>query len=281
MSWRNLLLEIIGTMIGAAIMAISISFFLLPNELSSGGFSGIATILYYKLNFPIGISIILLNVPLFLFSGFKIGKAFFAKSIIGTISLSFFTEIFENYSALTNDKILACIYGGILTGMGTAIILKSNGSTGGSDLLSIIIKKYNKRFEMGTMITIIDFAIILLNGIFLKKIEICLYSLITVYILGLMVDIVFEGIFFTKLLIIISDKNEIISKEIQEKLKRGVTGLYGKGMYRGDDKLITICAVQRRDISYVKNLILNIDKNAFVIVTNSREVLGMGFKRNI
>ncbi len=281
MIWKKFLFETMGTVIGAAIMAISISFFLLPNELSSGGFSGIATILYYKLKFPIGITIISLNVPLFLFSGFKIGKSFFAKSIIGIVSLSFFTEIFENYSALTNDKILACIYGGILTGMGTAIILKSNGSTGGSDLLSIIIKKYNKRFEMGTMITIIDFIIILLNGIFLQKIEICLYSLITVYILGLMVDIVFEGIFFTKLLIIISYKNEVISREIQEKIGRGVTGLYGKGMYKGDNKLITICAVQRRDISYVKNLILNIDKNAFVIVTNSREVLGAGFKRNM
>ena len=176
MALKRFILEIIGTVIGAAIIAISISFFLLPNELSSGGFSGIATILYYKLNFPIGITIICLNAPLFLLSGLKIGKAFFTKSIIGTISLSFFTEIFENYGALTNDKILACIYGGILTGMGTAIILKSNGSTGGSDLLSIIIKKYNKRFEVGTIITIIDFIVILLNGIFLGNIYIRSYD---------------------------------------------------------------------------------------------------------
>ncbi len=278
---KKFLFEIISTVIGATIMASSIALFLLPNELSSGGFSGIATILYYKLNLPIGITIICLNAPLFLLSGFKIGKNFFIKSIIGTISLSFFTEMFENYGALTNDKILACIYGGVLTGIGTAIILKSNSSTGGSDLLSIIIRKYNKKLEMGTMITIIDFIIVLLNGILLGKIEICLYSLITIYILGLMVDIVFEGIFFTKLLFIISDKNEDISRKIQDKIGRGVTGLYGKGMYKGDNKLITICAVQRRDISEIKNIISDIDKNAFVIVTNSREVLGMGFKRNL
>ena len=273
MKVKNFLIQIIGTIAGAAIMAFSVSFFLLPNELSSGGFSGIATILYYTLNFPMGVTIVALNAPLFLFAGFKIGKSFFVKSLIGTLSLSFFIDFFEKFDALTNDKILACIYGGILTGIGTAIILKSSASTGGSDLVSIIIKHYNKNFEMGKTIVIIDFIIVLANVIFLKNIEIGLYSAITIYIMGLMVDIVFEGIFFTKLLFIISDKNDIIAKEIQTKVGRGVTGLYGKGMYTNDDKLVTICAVGRRDIGEVKSLIMKIDKDAFVIVTNSREVL--------
>ena len=278
---KKFFLEVISTIAGAAIMAMSIAFFLLPNELSSGGFSGIATILYYTLKFPIGVTIICLNAPLFIFSGFKIGKEFFVKSIIGTVSLSLFADLFEKFGSLTNDKILACVYGGLLTGIGTAIILKSNSSTGGSDLLSIILKKYNKKIEMGTMIIIIDFIIVILNAIFLKNIEIALYSAITIYIVGLMIDVVFEGIFFTKLLFIISDKNEEIAKEIQTKVGRGVTGLYGKGMYTKNDKLVSICAVGRRDIADVKSLILSIDKNAFVIVTNSREVLGSGFKRNM
>ena len=280
MEVRKFLTECIGTIVGSAIMAVAISFFLLPNELSSGGFSGIATIFYYTLKVPAGVTIMVLNVPLFLFSGFKIGKSFFVKSLIGTLSLSLFIDWLEKYGALTNDKILACVYGGILTGLGTAIILKSNASTGGSDLLSIIIKKYKKNFEMGKTIVIIDSIIVLLNVIFLKKIEIGLYSAITIYIMGLMIDIVFEGIFFTKLMIIVSDKNEIIAKEIQTKIGRGVTGLYGKGMYTNKDKMITMCAVGRREISDVKELILSIDKAAFVIVTNSREVLGDGFKTN-
>ena len=280
MEIRKFLTECIGTIVGSAIMAVAISFFLLPNELSSGGFSGIATIFYYTLKVPAGVTIMVLNVPLFLFSGFKIGKSFFVKSLIGTLSLSLFIDWLEKYGALTNDKILACVYGGILTGLGTAIILKSNASTGGSDLLSIIIKKYKKNFEMGKTIVIIDSIIVLLNVIFLKKIEIGLYSAITIYIMGLMIDIVFEGIFFTKLMIIVSDKNEIIAKEIQTKIGRGVTGLYGKGMYTNKDKMITMCAVGRREISDVKELILSIDKAAFVIVTNSREVLGDGFKTN-
>lgn len=278
MNYRKFLIEVIGTVVGASIMAASVSFFLLPNGLSSGGFSGIATILYYTLNFPVGITIVTLNAPLFIFSGFKIGKTFFMKSLIGTLCLSAFIDIFDKFGAITDDKILACVYGGLLTGLGTALILKSGSSTGGSDLVSILIKQYNKKFEMGRTIVIIDIIIVILNVVFLKNIEIGLYSAITIYIMGLMVDIVFEGIFFTKLMIIISDKSETIAKEIQTKAGRGVTGLFGKGMYTNDVKTVVLCAVGRRDIAKVKSIITHVDKDAFVIVTNSREVLGSGFK---
>lgn len=280
MQIKNFLIELLGTIVGSFIMAFSVSLFLLPNELSSGGFSGIATILYYTLNIPMGLTLICINTPLFLISGFKIGKDFFAKSLIGTLSFSIFIDILDKFQPLTNDKILASIYGGFLTGLGTAIILKSHSSTGGSDLLSILIKKYNGNFQMGRLITIIDGIIVFANVIFLKNIEIGLYSAITIYLMGVMIDVVFEGIFFSKLLFIISDKNEIISKEIASQINRGITGLQGKGMYTGKDKLVLMCAAGRNDIASIKRLIKQIDKNAFIIVTNSREVLGMGFKRD-
>lgn len=275
---KELLIETIGTIIGAFIMAFAVSFFLLPNELSSGGFSGIATILYYKLNVPMGITIAVLNIPLFFMAGYKIGKSFFVKSIIGTASLSIFIDILDKFETLTNDKMLAAIYGGILTGIGTAVILKSHSSTGGSDLLTNIIKRFNSKIEMGRVITIIDAIIVFANVLFLQKIEIGLYSAIAIYLMGLMIDVVFEGIFFSKLIFIISDKNEQIAKEIQTKINRGITGLHGKGMYKNKEKLILMCAVGRRDIANIKKLIKNIDKDAFVVVTNSREVLGAGFK---
>ena len=278
---KQLITEIIGTILGALVMAISVSFFLLPNELSSGGFSGIATILYYRLKVPMGITIASLNIPLFLMAGYKLGKRFFLKSLIGTISLSVFIDLLDKYKVITNDKMLAAIYGGILTGVGTAIILKSHSSTGGSDLVTYIIKKYNTKIELGHAITIIDAIIVSLNVVFLRKIEIGLYSAITIYLMGLMIDVVFEGIFFSKLLFIISDKNEKIAKEIQIKINRGLTGIYGKGMYENNNKLILMCAVDRRDIANIKKLILSIDRDAFVVVTNSREVLGYGFKNNI
>ena len=276
---KDFAIEVIETIIGAFIMAVAVSLFLLPNELSSGGFSGIATIGYYLLKIPMGTTILILNIFLFIFVTFKIGKNFLVKSIIGTVTLSIFIDILDKFTPLTNDKILACIYGGVLTGLGTAIILKAHASTGGSDVLSLIIREYNSKYEAGRLITIIDFAIVILNVIFLKKIEIGLYSAIVIYLMGKVIDIIFEGIYFTKLIFIISDKNEEISALISKKVKRGVTGIYGKGMYTNKEKLVLMCAVGRNDISEVKQIVKKIDSKAFLIVTNSREVLGVGFKQ--
>lgn len=275
---KTFVIQVIETIIGALIMAVAVAFFLLPNELSSGGFSGIATIIYYIFNIPMGLTILILNVPLFIFATFKIGKRFLVKSLIGTVSLSLFIDLLDKYQPLTNDKILACVYGGILTGIGTALILRAHSSTGGSDLAGIIIKEYNSTLRTGNLITIIDLIIVLLNVIFLKKIEIGLYSIIAIYLMGKVIDILFEGIYFTKLLFIISDKSEEISKLIERKVKRGVTGINGKGMYTNSEKLVLMCAVGRNDLSEIKAIIKKIDPNAFLIVTNSREVLGAGFK---
>lgn len=127
---KKLLIESIGTLFGSVIMAVGIAFFLLPNQLSSGGVSGLATIVYYVFNLPMGAVILAINVPLFLFAIFKLGKEFFVKSLIGTFSLSIFIDLFDKLQPLTQDKFLACIYGGVITGFGSAIILKSHSSTG-------------------------------------------------------------------------------------------------------------------------------------------------------
>lgn len=131
---------------------------------------------------------------------------------------------------------------------------------------------------MGSSIIIMDIIIITLNVILLKQIEIGLYSAIAIYLMGKMIDILFEGIYFTKLILIISDKNEIIAKKIGEKIKRGTTGLYGKGMYTSEEKLVLVCAASRRDISKIKMEARKVDEHSFIIVINSREVLGLGFK---
>ena len=274
----NSIIEIIETLLGAFIIAIAVSLFLLPNELSSGGFSGIATILYYLFNFPVGTTIIVLNVPLFIFATLKIGKRFLLKSLLGTISLSVFIDILEKLTPITNDKILACVYGGILTGLGTALILRAHSSTGGSDLAGNIIKEYKPMARTGNLIMIIDAIIVVLNVIFLKKVEIALYSAITIYLMGKVIDIIFEGIYFTKLVFIISDKSEEVSKIIVNNIKRGVTGIYGKGIYTKENKLVLMCAIGRRELAELKSSIKEIDSNAFLIITNSREVLGTGFK---
>lgn len=275
---RNFIYEIIETLLGSFIMAAAVSLFLLPNELSSGGFSGIATVLYYLFKFPVGTTIIVLNIPLFILATFKIGKKFLFKALVGTTSLSIFIDILDKLTPLTNDKILACVYGGILTGLGTALILRAHSSTGGSDLAGNIIKEYKPMARTGNLITIIDAVIVLLNVVFLKKIEIGLYSAITIYLMGKIIDIIFEGIYFTKLVFIISDKNEELTRIIEKEVKRGVTGLYGKGMYTEKEKLVLMCAIGRKELAELKSKIKEADPNAFLIITNSREVLGIGFK---
>lgn len=277
-SVKKILIEIIGTIVGSFIMAVGVALFLLPNQLSSGGIAGIATITYYLLKIPMGTVIMVINIPLFLFSGYKIGKAFFIKSIIGTISLSFFIDILDQMEPLTNDRFLACVYGGIIIGIGTAVLLKVNSSTGGSDLISYIAKKYNPTIRTSNIILIIDFVIICLNMLFFREIEIGLYSAIAIYLMGKIIDILFEGIYFTKMMLIISDKSEEIAKVIENEIKRGTTGIYGKGMYTNKEKLILMCVAPRKDIARIKLMVRKIDTNSFIIITNSREVLGQGFK---
>ena len=219
-----------------------------------------------------------LNIPLFILAGYRLGKEFFAKSLIGTISLSAFIDIFDKYPAITNDRFLACIYGGALIGIGTAIILKVGASTGGTDLIVTVIKEYNPYISMSRYLIIMDIIIISLNVLFFKHIEIGLYSIIAIYLYGQMIDIIFEGVYYTKLLYIISDKNEEISKVIEENVKRGVTGLYGKGMYKNEDKLVLICAASRNDTAKIKDVAKTIDEHCFIVIGNVREVLGKGFK---
>ncbi len=140
--FKQILKEMLETILGALIMAAGVSLFLLPNQLSSGGIAGVATIFYYLLNIPMGTVIIAINIPLFLFSMYKVGKMFFIKSIVGTVAMSIFIDLLDKIKPLTNDRFLACIYGGILLGLGTTLLLKAESSTGGSDLISYIAKKY-------------------------------------------------------------------------------------------------------------------------------------------
>lgn len=276
---KKFFIEIIETIVGAIIMAIATSLFLLPNQLSSGGFAGIATILYYFLDIPMGTTILAINAPLFIFSAYKLGKEFVIKSFIGTVTFSFAIDLFDKITPLTQDRFLACIYGGIIIGLGTAIILKANSSTGGSDLISMLVKKYNNNIRTGNVIIIVDVLIVGLNILFFKKTEIGLYSAIAIYLMGKMIDIVFEGIYFTKLVIIISNKNQEIAEEIGEKVGKGTTGLYGKGMYKDEQKLVLLCAASRGDVSRVKQTAKKIDPLSFIIIANAREVVGLGFKK--
>ena len=275
---KNFIVTSIGLVVGSFIMACSTAFFLLPNKLSTGGFSGLSTIAYYIFHVPVGTAMIILNLPLFLIAFFRVGKKFFVKSITGTILLSVFIDFLEKMPAVTTDKFLACIYGGIIMGLGTAIILKTSASTGGSDLLSYVVRSFNDKFRSGDLIIGIDIIIICLSIFVFKEIEIGLYSAIAIYLMGKMIDIVFEGVDFTKVLFIVSNKSDEIAKVIGSVIQRGSTGIYAKGMHSNEDKTMLFCVGSRNEIIRIKKIAINIDNKAFIVIFNAREAWGKGFK---
>lgn len=270
--------ELIQIAIGTAIIAFGTTLFLLPNQLSAGGFSGIGTITYYLLNIPLGTTTFALNIPLFILSFIKNGKKFFLNAVLGTVLLSVFLNIFEGLKAVTTDRFLACIYGGIIIGIGTAIVLKCSSSTGGTDLLTQIIKSFKPGIKISTLIVILDILIVTLNVIFFKALEIGLYSTITIYIMGKILDVFFEGINFGRIIYIISPKYEYIAKEIGSRIGRGTTLLNAKGMYKKQERNILMCVASRNEVRDIRKIINETDKNAFIIISNAREVFGEGFK---
>ena len=271
--------EILLTIVGCFIMACGTSLFLLPNKLSTGGFSGIATIAYFILNLPMGITILVLNIPLFIIGYLRLGKIFFSKTIIGTLLLSVFIDLLEKAPPLTHNQFLASVYGGIVVGIGSAINLKAMASTGGSDLLAYIIRSFKPYYQTSTLIIGIDTVIVALNVFFLRNIEIGLYSAIAIFLMGKMIDLVFEGVNFTKIILIISDKYEQIAKKVEKTIERGSTAIYAKGMYKKEDKMMLLCVASRNEVSKIKQLATNIDENAFIIITNARETWGEGFRK--
>ena len=278
---KEIFLTSIGLVVGSFFMACSTAFFLLPNKLSTGGFSGLSTIAYYLFNVPVGTAMLVLNIPLVCIAFFKIGKKFIIKSIVGTILLSIFMNYLQRFPAVTNDKFLACIYGGIIMGIGTSIVLKVDASTGGSDLLSYVVRSFNDRYKSSDLIITIDIVIITLSIIVFKEIEIGLYSAIAIYLMGKMIDIVFEGINFTKVLFIVSDKYELIAKRVSNEIQRGSTAIYARGMHSNSDKMMLFCVGSRNEIINMKKIATSIDNKAFIVIFNARETWGKGFEKEL
>ncbi len=195
-----------------------------------------------------------------------------------SVLLDIFEVLFENIKVITEDKLLASIYGGLILGVGNAIILRNNASTGGTELLSNIISKSFPTLKTGKLIVILDIIIIGVNVLFLKQIEIGLYSAIAIYIVGKIIEVIAEGINFTKMIFIVSDKYEEIAKEISHNLERGSTAIYAKGMYKNEEKMILWCVASKNEIVKIRQIANKIDKNSFMSIFNAREAYGLGFK---
>lgn len=276
-----ILKDIIFSIIGCIFISAGIVFFLLPLKISAGGFSGIATITYYLFNLKLGTVIWILNIPLLIIGFFRIGKYFFFKTMFATWLLSFCINFFENMNLFLNidDILLSAIYGGVIIGIGTTCIFKANNSTGGTELLIQIILSYKDNIKVSKLLIIIDSIIVGLNLIIFKQIEIGLYSFIVIFLNSKIVDLFIEGVNFTKIVYIISDKSTEISNKILNDLDKGLSGIYGKGMYQNKEKLILMCVIKKRDLIKLKEIVKQVDGAAFMIISDAIDVYGLGFTK--
>lgn len=264
--------------VGTLIMAIGYSWFLIPNDVAAGGASGVATILYSKLGISVSLTVFLINATLFLVSWKTLPKSVFVRSAFGTATLTLFLELTAEVPAFTNDVLLASAFGGVLVGVGVGIVIKYGASTGGSDFLGIILHKvFRKKIPVATLILIIDGIIIVTAGFVFDDYTLMLYTVISAYISSKIIDAIVEGGNASKSVYIISEKSDEISKRVMKDLERGVTGIYGKGMYTRQETTLLLCVVTRNEVPKLRALVKEIDSNAFIILSDAREVFGEGF----
>ena len=271
---KNLILMFLGSIVYAA----SFQFILLPNSVPTGGISGISMIINKFTGFPIGTLIIILNIPLFILAWKKLGFKFMLSSLLGTFISSVCIDVFAFVPyTLTNDPFLTCIFGGVIYGAGLGIIYRGGATTGGSDIIAKLIRVRYPFMNFGTAMLILDIIIISLYAVIFDKMESAMYALVTMFLSSKMIDLVLYGADVAKLCIIISDHGDAVRDFIFESLDRGVTFLHGSGGFSEKEKKIVMCAIRPQQIVELRTSIKNIAPDAFIIITDSREVFGDGF----
>jgi len=267
--------------IGTFIMAVGFVFFISPYKLAPGGVYGIAIIFHHLFGFPIGISGLLMDIPLTILAIRVLGPKFGIKTIFGFVLLAAFITLLEftwGYEPLVEgDALLSTIFGGVLVGLGLGLVFKSRASSGGSDILAMILAKYTK-LPVGKLLIFVDAFIVLFGLLAFEDWKIPLYSWIAIFITGKMVDVVLQGVSYDKTLFIISDKHEAIRDKIINDLQRGGTFIQAKGMYNGSEKQMIFTVVNRREMAILQNFIHNEDPQAFMTVFEANEIIGNGFK---
>lgn len=269
---------VLYTILGSIVFAIGFDLFLIPNNLNAGGVSGLAMIIEHLTGFlSVGTLTILINLPLFLLGGIKIGRKFFIGSLLGMLVSSVAIDLFTCIPTPQVEPLLAAGYGGMLCGLGLGIVFVSGTSTGGSDILVRLLKLHFRNVPIGQISMTIDMIITVLTGIVFRDITKALYTGVTVYLTGKVIDAVVYRFDYSKVALIVSDHYREIATKINSDLDRGATFLYGEGCYTGNEKRVILTAVKKQQLAELTALVTSIDSNAFIIVQEAHQVLGDGF----
>ena len=266
--------------LGCAIFALGMDLFLFSNDLTAGGISGVALIINHVLGVgTVGTITAMINLPLFLIGGKKIGVRFFVGSLFGAVFLSVFIDLFAFFPPIETEPLLGALYGGALCGLGGGTVFMSQASTGGSDIIVRLLKQKYRHMPLGHITISFDFVVATLTGIVFQDISKTLYSLIAIFVTGQVIDAVIYRFDYSKVALIISRKHEDIAATIASKIDRGVTYLYAQGYYSKADTKVIMTAVKKNELSDLTELVVKIDPDAFIIVQEAHQVLGDGFKQ--
>lgn len=277
---QKLLFDIFFDVAGSVLYAVGIYCFFESASIAPGGVSGLAIMAKYLANVPVGLFSLLANIPLLLIASKKISKRFVLNSIKSLLIGSIIIDVIVTpyFPAYFGDRMLASIFGGVFSGLGMAIILMRGSSTGGTDILSLLIEQKFPHIQIGTAIMIVDFIVLGISILVFKNLESGLFGLVAIFCQARVIDIIIYGINKGRQILIISEKNREIADRIISEVKRGATFIGGKGAYEEKEREILLCVVRRAEYYLVKRIVHEIDHNAFMIASEATQILGEGFE---
>ena len=274
--YAKYLFDAAAVIAGAVLFSASMNMFLLPAGIVVGGMTGIATIINMFFGVPVGVMIIILNIPLILLNTRYFGKKFFVRTMVGIAATSVATDFITVFPVTVTDPLLCSLLGGVTMGVSLGILLARGYTTGGTYLVACLLKRKFRKLPTGTLIMASDLVVVGVSAILLRSFDGLLYSVISIFTMGKLADLMLDGSQHAELALIISKKPEETAKRISEKLDRGATLLDGKGSYTGEEKRVVMSVVGRRELFLLKEVVSEVDPDAFVIVCQAAEVLGEG-----
>ncbi len=276
---KEILLDILICSAGALIYAAGVNCFVSPNEISSGGATGLAILANHLWNFPIGTAMFAINIPLFIIAFFVFGWSFIVKTLFSTFMTSVFIDLGTLFMpAYEGDKILASLFGGAIMGIGLGIIFTRGSTSGGTDIMGKLLKKAFPHLSMGRLVMICDLFIVLLAGVVYRNIESILYATIVFIVSSKSIDMLLYGSDRGKMILIISDNADEIAKAITTETPRGVSILPCQGAYTGKEKHMLLSVVRPHEVAKMRKIVKRFDEKPFIIISDAAEILGLGFK---
>lgn len=276
----GLILDVLIWVLGSCIYSVAVAVLLEPNQISPGGFTGIATLIFEITGIPTGTVLLLLNIPLLIIQYKKLGSGSIVKTAAATFILSITLNIAEELPPYQVDGVLAAVFGGIAAGFGLSMVLARGATTGGVDVIAKLVNLKHAHLSVGRIILIFDFAVVVSSAIIYGNIESALYSLIAIYASSNIIDRVLYGADKGKIFFIVTDKPKEVSSAVFGSIGRGMTAINAKGVYTDNDKTVFLCAVRIMEAAKLLKTVKSADENAFIIIGDVGEIVGQGFKIN-